>query len=294
MNAQVNAMSIPLHQATLRVIACGVFSALTMTGARAALAKQPSPQGLHPMTASATRNPWPIVELRQYQLHPGHRDVLIDLFEREFIESQEATGMEVLAHARDLDVPDHFVWFRGFHDMSSRADALHAFYDGPIWKAHREAANATIIDNDNVLLLHEAHPGSGFVLPAKRAAIGATANAGLLIATIYSFAAPVDQTFLDFFVTQLTPTAQAAGAKVLASYVTEHSANNFPRLPVREGENVFVWVAAFKTQSDYTAYLAALDHSKPWSGVQATLTRRLRAPAEIHRLEPAPRSLVRG
>ena len=34
----------------------------------------------------------PIVELRQYTLHPGKRDVLIDLFDREFVESQEASG----------------------------------------------------------------------------------------------------------------------------------------------------------------------------------------------------------
>jgi hypothetical protein len=28
---------------------------------------------------------WPIVELRQYTLHPGGRDVLIELFESEFV-----------------------------------------------------------------------------------------------------------------------------------------------------------------------------------------------------------------
>src|SRR5207248_9892330 len=38
----------------------------------------------------------PIVELRQYTLHPGKRDVLIDLFEREFIETQEAVGSKVI------------------------------------------------------------------------------------------------------------------------------------------------------------------------------------------------------
>lgn len=294
MIAHARSARIALHQVALRAIACCAVFALTAAGAHAASTTPLSAQGRHPMTASTTRNPWPIVELRQYQLHPGQRDVLIDLFERQFIESQEATGMEVLAHTRDLDATDHFVWFRGFHDMPSRAEALHAFYDGPIWKAHREAANATIVDNDNVLLLHEARPGSGFVLPATRAPIGATTSAGLLIATIYSFATPVDETFLDFFATQLTPTVRATGARVLASYVTEHSTNNFPRLPVREGENVFVWVAAFKTQSDYAAYLAALDRSKEWRGVQTTLSRQLRAPAEVHRLEPAARSLVRG
>jgi hypothetical protein len=30
-----------------------------------------------------------VVELRQYRMKPGRRDDLIDLFEREFVESQE-------------------------------------------------------------------------------------------------------------------------------------------------------------------------------------------------------------
>jgi hypothetical protein len=46
--------------------------------------------------------------------------------------------------------------------MPSRAQALKDFYGGPVWKAHREAANATMIDSDDVLFLHPATPPSGF------------------------------------------------------------------------------------------------------------------------------------
>ncbi len=63
----------------------------------------------------------PIVELRQYTLHPGRRDALIDLFDREFVESQEALGMKIIGQFRDLDNPNRFVWLRGFRDMPSRA-----------------------------------------------------------------------------------------------------------------------------------------------------------------------------
>src|SRR5213082_1172039 len=104
----------------------------------------------------------PIVELRQYTLHPGKRDVLIDLFDREFVESQEALGMKVIGQFRDLDNPNRFVWLRGFRDMPSRAQALTDFYGGLVWKAHREAAIATMIDSDNELLLCPAKPPSGF------------------------------------------------------------------------------------------------------------------------------------
>ena len=94
-----------------------------------------------------------IVELRRYTLHPGRRDELIDLFDREFVEPQEALGMAVLGQFRDLDRPDMFVWLRGFADMATRREGLRDFYSGPDWKRHSSAANATMIDSDDVLLL---------------------------------------------------------------------------------------------------------------------------------------------
>jgi hypothetical protein len=106
----------------------------------------------------------PVVELRQYKLVPGQRETLIALFEREFIKTQEATGMTVIGQFRDLNNPNRFVWLRGFGDMASRARQLEEFYGGPIWKEHREAANATMIDSDNVLLLQRARTNSGFRL----------------------------------------------------------------------------------------------------------------------------------
>ncbi len=51
-----------------------------------------------------------IVELRQYTLREGRRDELIDLFDREFVETQEQLGIAVLGQFRDLDRPDRFVW----------------------------------------------------------------------------------------------------------------------------------------------------------------------------------------
>src|SRR2546427_8831628 len=110
----------------------------------------------------------PIVELRQYTLHPGKRDVLIDLFDREFVESQEALGMKVIGQFRDLDNPNRFVWLRGFRSMPSRAQALKDFYGGPVWEAHRGAADATMIHSDNVLLFCPAEPTSGVSFGDKK------------------------------------------------------------------------------------------------------------------------------
>lgn len=132
-----------------------------------------------------------IDELRQYKLVPGKRDVLIELFEREFVETQEAVGMNVIGTFRDMDDPDRFVWLRNFPDMECRARSLAAFYGGPVWKAHREAANATMIDSDNVLLLRPAWAGSGFANDGVRAPRGSKVlPKGLVVATICTLAAP--------------------------------------------------------------------------------------------------------
>jgi NIPSNAP len=165
-----------------------------------------------------------ILELRQYTLHPGQRDVLIDLFEREFVESQETVGMSIIGTFRDLDDPDRFVWLRGFSDMDSRAAALAAFYGGPAWRAHRDAANATMIDSDNVLLLRPVGPRTGFDLDgAVRPPVGARPPSSVVYATICYRDRP------------------ASVADPLALLETEPAENTFPALPVRTGEDVFVW-----------------------------------------------------
>ncbi|ONI79435.1 hypothetical protein ALI144C_26865 [Actinosynnema sp. ALI-1.44] len=95
-----------------------------------------------------------IVELRQYTLKPGQRDTLVDIFERHFVHTQQAVGITLIGLFHDLDNPDKFVWLRGFPDMESRRTALAAFYEhGEAWQTHGPAANATMIDSDDVLLL---------------------------------------------------------------------------------------------------------------------------------------------
>jgi len=239
----------------------------------------------------------PVVELRQYTLHPGKRDVLIDLFDREFVETQEEVGIKIIGQFRDLDHQDRFVWLRGFPDMTSRAKALNDFYSGPVWKAHREAANATMIDSDNVLLLCPAFPTSGFSLKdLKRAPVGADEiPTSFVVATIYYFAGPVVPDFINFFEHTLRPLIESLGATISASLVTENSENTFPALPVREGENVFVWLSTFPDLTAYENYLAALSQSEEWRSEGSTPLKRFleRAP-EILRLWPTARSLLRG
>lgn len=239
----------------------------------------------------------PVVELRQYTLHPGQRDVLIDLFDREFIETQEAVGMSVIGQFRDLDDPNRFVWLRGFPDMPTRAEALRAFYGGPVWKAHREAANATMIDSSNVLLLRPARAESGFLLSNIRRPLPGSTEVpqGIVVATIFYLATPADADFPGFFERVLALALAATGASILAYFQTEKSANNFPALPVREGENVFVWFSLFPDRIAYEDHVAARAASQHWNHeISEALAGRLKSSPEVLKLSPTPRSWLHG
>jgi hypothetical protein len=165
----------------------------------------------------------------------------------------------VIGQFRDLDDPDAFVWLRGFEDMTARAAALEAFYGGPVWREHSDAANATMVDSDDVLLLRPAKPALALD-PRRRPPPGATAaRPGLIAATICTLRRPAAATFPAFFERELEPRLRRAGADVVAAYSTEHSPNNFPALPVREGEEVFVWLSRFADRSSHAEHVARLD-----------------------------------
>jgi len=166
---------------------------------------------------------------------------------------------------------------------------------GRFWKAHREAANATMIDSNNVVLLHPATPTSGFSLANReRPRPGSNeTRRELIVATIYYFDAPVDAAFVEFFEKTVKPAVIGSGAMDLAYFVTEHSENTFPALPVREGENVFVWFASFNDPAAYERQIAALTQSPRWRDeISEELKTRLKRAPEILKLSPTTRSLL--
>lgn len=158
-----------------------------------------------------------VLELRRYTLRPGARETLVELFDRAFVEPQEAVGMAVLGQFRDLDDPDAFVWLRGFADLEARRRGLSAFYCGPVWARHRDAANATMLDSDDVLLLRADPPVVHE--PGQRTT---RQDAPELVLTVHHL---------------------PSGAQVPApsgAWRTEHAVNAFPALPVREDAEVLV------------------------------------------------------
>ena len=177
--------------------------------------------------------------------------------------------------------------------MPRRTQALKAFYGGPVWKAHREVANSTMIDSDNVLLLRPAHASSGFQLDRSiRPAPGmSNSSEGIFVATIFYFDAPVGVTFIDFFERELKPALTNVGAPVLAYFVTETSANTFPALPVREGEHVFVWFSAFGGSAKYEDFATGFAQRADLAG---ELNSYLKRSPQILKLSATARSRLRG
>lgn len=210
-------------------------------------ASAPSPR---PGADAANRESFGVLELRQYTLHPGRREELITLFDTEFVESQEASGMSVLGQFRDLDDPDRFVWLRAFDDMDSRREALAQFYGGPVWRKHRDAANATMIDSDNVLLLR---PGpdidrTGMALPPRQ---HVEVDDSRIVIGLHYFDAPVSEDWLSHFEQIQRPWLEDLRAQVLATFVSEYADNDFPALPVRSGEHVFACVLRFASEAEH-------------------------------------------
>jgi hypothetical protein len=221
-----------------------------------------------------------VIELRQYTLKPGQRDVLIDLFDRHFVESQESAGMTVIGQFGDRQRPDRFVWMRGFPDMPGRHRALDRFYNGPVWAAHRRSANDTMLDSDDVLLLRPARPDTAFVLEERRAGDSA---AGVLTA-IYQLSKPADESVVSKFEAQVRARLRSRGVDVRGVFVTETAPNTFTRLPVREGEHVLVWVGTFERARTSPAWLDTIAGASQLEGTVGRPT--------LLDLEPTSRSLL--
>jgi NIPSNAP len=232
--------------------------------------------------------PCSVVELRQYTLRPGRRSALVELFDRHFVDGQESAGIQVLGQFEDVDHPDRFIWFRGFPDMASRRVALSAFYDGPVWRTYRDAANATMIDSDDVLLLRPVPRGRSF--PRRTGPVnGGRSESRVLVRIFHRAPGATDLVF--FFREQVRPTFEATGPSTLVELETKRALNDYPRLPIRETADVLVSMSLFPDERALRLHLALLAADLHWTEhVAPALRSRLTADPEQRILRPTPRS----
>lgn len=245
----------------------------------------------------------PIVELRQYTLRPGRRDDLVDIFEDHLVEGQEAYGIELPGMFLDDHDPDRFVWLRAFPDVAMRAAALAGFYGGPVWRAHRDAANATMVDSDDVLMLEPVEGTRPLPVSPPRPARGHRDPGGPArrhrepgTARAYAHVHLVDPARWQ----RVRPLAAAAGAALEAvlgvpvtTLLSSAHPNDFPALPVRAAERALVTFARFpdeRARRDGRARLAAARGL--WSGPLRPLGEAVVGEQALD-LRPTWRSLIR-
>lgn len=236
----------------------------------------------------------PVVELRQYDLNPSTRETLIDIFDRHFIEGQEIEGAAVIGQFRDLDNPDSLVWLRGFADMEARRKALQGFYSGPVWMAERDAANATMVRFDNVLLLHPARPEAAFALdPAERPGLGRPNRpAGVIGVNILAVRGEADA-FATWHREHMLPLIAEAGADVVGVFATEAAENTYPALPVRTDRKVVAVFSRFADAAALEATRATLAGSPQWAEASQSAAAYVDGRPQTLRLAPTARSLLR-
>ncbi|MEU8225024.1 NIPSNAP family protein [Kribbella sp. NPDC048915] len=231
-----------------------------------------------------------VVDLRQYTLRAGQRDRLIDVFDTHLVESQERAGMHIVGQFRDLDDPNRFVWIRGFRDLPARAEALQTFYYGPVWREHSTAANATMVDSDNALLLRPARLTAGY--PTLDASRPGTPAASVIAGAVYHRGS-ADDGFVEFFTDHVLPVLSATGAEPVAVFTSVVAENNFPRLPLRD-EVVLAWFTRFADDAAYDDHRQRLADSPAWQRrVLPELVCRSAKPAQELRLRPTARSQLR-
>jgi hypothetical protein len=212
----------------------------------------------------------PILELRNYLIQPGRTREFIRFFEENFLFSQRDEGMHVLGQFEVVGEPDRFVWIRGFADMESRLRGLSGFYGGPFWQARRDRANEMILDSDHVHLLRSLGPveslTGGLALEDRAAEPPGEAppDGGLVAVDFYRTAPGGRERLIEAF----------AGREVLGRFVSETAANDFPRLPVIQEENLLVAISACR------------EGEGPPGAPGAEVERML--------LRPTARSLIRG
>ena len=228
-----------------------------------------------------------VVELRQYTLKPGTRDVLIDLFDEHFVESQEAVGMTVIGQFRDRLRADRFVWLRGFPDMEARHAALEAFYSGPVWAAHAAAANDTMLAWDDVLLLKPLGPETAFDLRPDARMVSRERSATVL-AGIHRMGPSINAEFVARFEREVAPALVANEIRIEGVFVTESASNTFSRLPVREGERVLAWIGTVDERAHPPGWLDDLAGATGPGSATVLAGER----AHILYLEPTSRSML--
>jgi hypothetical protein len=153
--------------------------------------------------------------------------------------------------------------------METRSAALEAFYGGSAWKKFGSATNSTMVNSDNVLLLKPAGNLQPFRHrpPATPELASHRSCPGTIVITTCPLAPHTEADFAALFESEVCALLTRAGARIEATFDVERAANTFARLPVRDGETVFLWVSAFTDGAALNHDHETLGHNARWTSI---------------------------
>ncbi|HVE56738.1 MAG TPA: hypothetical protein VNB22_07910 [Pyrinomonadaceae bacterium] len=203
-----------------------------------------------------------VIELRNYLVRQGRRDEFINLFEENFVQSQNILGGYILGQYRVKGADDNFFWIRGFKDMTARYKYLNDFYFGsPSWKQHKNEANSMLLNNDNVYLLQP--------LNLKDNSTGAESGfntswfgqeKGIAVVDFYVSNTKRDK-LIEFVKKKYLAILNASKIENASFWTSETAPNDFTGLPVFQDKNLLVQITFYKNELEYQSKMKAA-HSK--------------------------------
>lgn len=201
-----------------------------------------------------------VLELRNYLVKPGRRDEFINLFEKNFVQSQNILGGYILGQYRVKGAENNFLWIRGFPDMPARYKYLNDFYYGsPAWKQHKSEANSMLLNNDNVYLLKPLNLKDG----PNDAAPSFNTNwfgqqKGVAVIDLYTSNTKRDK-LIEFVKKKYLTILNDSKIEHTSFWTSETTPNDFTGLPVFQDKNLLVQITFYKSESDYKAKVKVID-----------------------------------
>jgi hypothetical protein len=197
-----------------------------------------------------------VIELRNYLVRQGRRDEFINLFEENFVQSQNILGGYILGQYRVKGADDNFFWIRGFKDMTARYKYLNDFYFGsPSWKQHKAEANSMLLNNDNVYLLQP--------LNFKERSAGAESvfntswfgqEKGIAVIDFYVSNTKRDK-LIEFVEKKYLAVLKSSKIEDPSFWISETTPNDFTGLPVFQDKNLLVQITFYKNEAEYQSKL---------------------------------------
>jgi hypothetical protein len=239
----------------------------------------------------AARESFQVVELRRYVTVAGERERFACWFESRFPEAFQQLGAMVLGQFLERRRAERFTWLRGYWNVEARPLVNGAFYFGPLWREHRAATNARLVDSDDVLLLRPLAPERGVVvLPAVDPVDEAAGARGVVVAQIFAPRAGLGVAALAARAEAAFAGYRSAGVREAGVLVTLEGPNNFPQHPVREDGPYLVWLGVMLDEAALAARFEELAAATAAGLAAADL---LREAPELIVMDPCRHSRLR-